>query len=176
MKDLEYDGRVFTFPFNDLIPDPDDDELDQLRESIRQFGVQNNILHTPDDAVVSGANRLVLAKELGIPLKDLSIKEVSPDDPQLLAFQMNTTGRKWPKDRLILAAHRLDRKRWSTQKIADALGVSQKTAWRYVNEHDDPEAPANAAVKSNDLTEATARPDGVDAIPTQGIGRADRAD
>src|SRR4051812_46921388 len=110
LKELDYEGRKFVY--DTLVPEHDDEELDQIEESYRRFGDQGEMLHTHDDLIVAGVGRMMVHKRMGTPLSELRLREVSVEDPQLFALTMNTVGRKWTKETLVLAAHRLKREKW----------------------------------------------------------------
>src|SRR4051794_30418997 len=69
---IEIDGQKFNCPFYDLVPRPSDEEYADLKTSIEDNGILDPVkLITDTDDVIDGHTRLLIAKELGIPLKNI---------------------------------------------------------------------------------------------------------
>src|SRR5262249_23792420 len=131
---IEYEGRTFTLSYVELIPRHTDEELESLKLSIQQFGILDPVKHTPDDVIVDGATRLILAHNLGIPLSQVPMKEVSSETADDLAVQLAFAHRAGTRERRVILAHRLRQLGWSLRRIAKALGVSHESVARYHSE------------------------------------------
>lgn len=131
---VEFDGRVFTLSYVELIPRHTTEELEALKASIQQHGILDPVKHTPDDVVVDGATRLQLAKELGLSLSDVPLKEVSSESADDLAVQLAFAHRAGTRERRKILVFRLRQLGWSTRRIARAVGVTQPSVINYLNE------------------------------------------
>jgi hypothetical protein len=138
LKQLEYDDRVFSFPYFDLVPELTQEELDGLEESMRKFGVLDPIKHTHDDVVIDGYNRLHLGKKIGLPLTAFTLKELpqelTGEELENLVVQLRFARSEPSYERRVLMAHRLHNRQWSNRRIADAICVGEASVRRYLEE------------------------------------------
>jgi disulfide oxidoreductase YuzD len=123
---FRYGNRVFKIPYIKLADPLTKDEERELFESIKSHGIIHDIVVTEDDTVLSGHNRLMLAKKAGLPIKDVPIRVRSRDntmEEQVEVTQAaNFIGRKHTPERRASAAHMLRRLDFSARKIGKLLG------------------------------------------------------
>lgn len=128
---FRYGNRVFKIPYIKLADPLTKDEEKELFDSIKSHGIIHDIVVTEDDTVLSGHNRLMLAKKAGIPIKDVPIRVRSRDntmEEQVEVTQAaNFIGRKHTPERRASAAHMLRRLDFSARKIGKLLGADHTT-------------------------------------------------
>ena len=122
--------QAFTVPYADLLPNLQDDEFEALREDIRKRGIIVPIVVDERRQVIDGQHRLRIALELGLP-EDVVPFEIhaglSDEAREDMAYSLNLCRRHLrPEQRRDVVA-RLREKRWSTTRIAEAIGVSEWT-------------------------------------------------
>lgn len=122
--------QAFTVPYADLLPNLQDDEFEALREDIRKRGIIVPIVVDERRQVIDGQHRLRIALELGLP-EDVVPFEIhaglSDEAREDMAYSLNLCRRHLrPEQRRDVVA-RLRERRWSTTRIAEAIGVSDET-------------------------------------------------
>lgn len=125
--------REFRLPFAALLPQSEGEEFDLLREDIRENGVQVAIILDELFNVLDGHNRLravaqLEAEGLEIPLLIDIRPGLSQDQKRDLAYRLNLHRRHLTTEQRRAVVQKLRAKeRWSTPKIAEAVGVSHAT-------------------------------------------------
>jgi ParB-like chromosome segregation protein Spo0J len=126
-----------TGEFADNIRLKGEDDLTELRESMRQFGWSDQFPALVDehDVVLVGHRRLKVARELGIEpvIKKLSIGQGDAADAERLklAIVSNIGAKPMTKeDRKRLAEYLYGEQEWTMARIAKALNVSEPTIHR----------------------------------------------
>jgi DNA modification methylase len=99
---------VEQVPIDSLRPDPanprriDDDELESLTRSLRQFGfVQPVLARREDRVVIGGHQRLVAARRLGLTTVPVTWLDLSVEQARLLNLALNRISGSW--DQVLLA-------------------------------------------------------------------------
>ena len=123
-----------TGAFADNIRLAGEDDLTELRNSMKQFGFIDHfpVLMDENDVVLVGHRRLKVAKELGIEpvIKKLDIGQGDAADAERLklAIASNIGFKPMTKnDRKRIAKYLYGDREWTMERIAEALNVSTKT-------------------------------------------------
>jgi N6-adenosine-specific RNA methylase IME4 len=123
-------GITYQLPFEDLLPALADDDLNALRDDIRDRGVVVPIVIDEHHNVIDGTNRLRIAAELGIRNLPVDIRPgLSQPEKEELAEDLNLHRRHLTREQLRDAiARRLKRTpEQSNRHIAAAVGVDHHT-------------------------------------------------
>jgi DNA-directed RNA polymerase specialized sigma24 family protein len=115
-----------SFDFGKLYLPPTPEQEQALREDIRRHGIRNPILVTHDGKVIAGNTRKRIADELGIECPTEVFEGTVAE--QLAAAVLENPKREVAPDQRREAAtllHELEG--WSYRRIAECLGVSEKT-------------------------------------------------
>ncbi|EMO53939.1 ParB N-terminal domain-containing protein [Leptospira noguchii] len=92
------------------------EQYEELRESIKRNGILHPVYCRQDYSVLSGANRVVIAQELGILVPVIRFQaDMDPDIEQELVYHLNTVGRQ---------VSPADRKRLVFARFKDQIGKS----------------------------------------------------
>lgn len=133
---LQYGPRTFGMQRFRLLPPHSDEEAQSLRASVLESGIRDPIKIDPDDCVIDGHHRILLAYELGLPLEKVPILviNVTGEEADSLAVSLNVSRRQLDKEQyaaLIVSLH-VDH-RWSKSKVARAVGVDRTTVIYWLN-------------------------------------------
>jgi len=155
IQEFVYDGVTFLVPHIDLLPPHTAEELAAIKGSIARVGVLDPIKVVKGrNLVIDGHTRLTIARELGIPLKQVPFREIDADDDiaTMMAVFCNTVRRNLDKEAKARLARELRRRcHWSSSKIATATGFPEATVRRYLAEPlQEGEEPLPGAVVGRD--------------------------
>lgn len=128
---IEYNGRVYTCPYHDVMPPLTAEELAALRADIERNGVICPVVISADDEVIDGHNRLRIAAELGLSVVPINVMPATwtPDRKWTSAIELNLArrhlngGQKRELSALLLKQNP-DR---SNRDIAAQVGIDHKT-------------------------------------------------
>src|SRR5262249_3780424 len=87
---------AFTVLFPDLVPPPDNEDLQALRSSTAEYGIDVAVVLDEHDGVIDGACRLRSAAELGLPLSAIHLDVrgcLTLDAKRALAVRLNSVRR-----------------------------------------------------------------------------------
>lgn len=94
-------GITYQLPFEDLLPALADDDLNALRDDIRDRGVVVPIVIDEHHNVIDGTNRLRIAAELGIRNLPVDIRPgLSQPEKEELAEDLNLHRRRLTREQL----------------------------------------------------------------------------
>jgi ParB-like chromosome segregation protein Spo0J len=128
---FKYGNRTFKIPYVKLADPLTKEEDKDLEESIKALGVIHAVVVTEDNTVLAGHNRLMKAKKLEIPLKDVPIqvrkRDAGTEEQIEVAYASNFIGRKFTPERRAHAAHMLAKLDFSARRIAKVIGVHHTT-------------------------------------------------
>jgi ParB-like chromosome segregation protein Spo0J len=88
-------NKLRPHPLNENIYPTDEAEDEELEKSIKDNGILEKLVATPDGTIISGARRWRLAKKLGITHVDCELR--SFDDPEQAIIEYNRYRRKTPR-------------------------------------------------------------------------------
>ena len=111
--------------FDALYEPPTAEQEDALRDDIRANGVLQPVLVTPGGAIVAGRTRKRLAAELGVPCPT-AVFEGSIGEALRVAV-LDNPQRKVRHEHRKAAIALLREQDWSYRRIADCIGVSERT-------------------------------------------------
>lgn len=114
-------------------------DYDSLREDIARRGVMVPVLvNSATGEIIDGHHRAAIAAELGIETPIQTVDIPDPDEADIVAVSLNVKRRRMTlEQRKQLASDFRAAFRWSQRKIADALGVTQRTISDWLNEPSD---------------------------------------
>ena len=107
-----------------------------LREDIARRGVLVPVMvNAATGEIIDGHHRAAIADELGIDYPIQAVDIADQDEAEIIAVALNVKRRRMsPDQRRELANVFRVKSGWSQQKIADALGVSQRSVSDWLNE------------------------------------------
>ena len=134
--------EVRMIPINSIfIPDErvtsqlDDEILEELRESIKQYGILEPLLVAKVDnklVLIDGLHRMIIAKELGIEKVPCIVKEMSEDELLITNLIVNRQrGKSNPAQEAKLVKLLIDNYKYSINEVARKLSMSKTTVEKY---------------------------------------------
>src|SRR5918999_5019285 len=98
---------ITQVPISELHPDPanprriNDEELESLTRSIRQFGLVDPIIARREDkTVIGGHQRLIAARRLGLKQVPVVFVDLSQEQARLLNLGLNRISGTWDQELL----------------------------------------------------------------------------
>lgn len=124
MQTVRVGAQEFLTPFAHLLPGLAADELEALREDVRERGIVVPVLLDETGAVLDGHHRLRVAAELGLEAVPFEVRAGLDDaEREALAYGLNLHRRHLTPE--VLRALRA--RGWSYRKIAETACVSEST-------------------------------------------------
>jgi ParB-like chromosome segregation protein Spo0J len=118
-----------------VMPDLPHKDYAALKADINEHGVKNSIQVDEDDNTLDGHQRRRICEELGIECPKMVIHGLTDTQKREYAWRMNLMRRHLtrPQKREI-AGTLWQKEEWTQDRIAEALGVSQRTVSRWLEE------------------------------------------
>ena len=82
-------------PLNEKLYPPNEEEDRELEESIKQHGLLDRLVATPDGVIIHGVRRWRIAKKLGIKEVECEFREF--EDPEIALVEFNRYRKKTPR-------------------------------------------------------------------------------
>jgi ParB-like chromosome segregation protein Spo0J len=117
-----------------VMPDLSPEEYSALRADIATNGVKHPIHVDEEDNTLDGFNRRRICEELGIDCPKLVIPGLTEAQKREHAWRMNLMRRQLTQKQKREIARTLRQEGWTQDRIAQALGVRQRTVSRWLQQ------------------------------------------